>query len=283
MKKFGLKVIVFNAAAVLISAVAVAGVVRSLIFSPAAAPCSDRYGNSTEFPLERAGTTLTTADLQSRLGGADAGVLDNLIIGSIKDAPAPLAMTVSLPKGSATPLGSAALKGGISFPWQPRSVAGRTSACLSYSVFLPADFLFNRGGMLPGISGADASGKTQDGFSARLAWRQGDVGGVTVRSTTGEEVRSISAETDGFAFPRGRWTKVEQEVVLNTPKQADGILRVWIDGQLAVDRASIAYRASPGVTVSGVAANVFYGNDDGAGSAPKDTKIALTPFVIRWQ
>ena len=85
-------------------------------------------------------------------------------------------------------------------------------------------------------------------------------------------------------IPRGRWVKLEQEVVLNAPKQADGILRVWVDGRLAVERTDLNYRMKPGVALSGVVADVFYGTEDGwGGAAPKDTKVSLTPFEVRWQ
>ena len=65
---------------------AVAGVLRSLIFTPAATPCSERYTNSTAFTLERGGVTLTAADLQSRLGGQDAGVMDSVTIARLRAA-----------------------------------------------------------------------------------------------------------------------------------------------------------------------------------------------------
>jgi hypothetical protein len=276
------KVIVFNAAAVLIAVAAVGAVVRSLVLTPSATPCSDRYTSSTTFALERAGTMLTAADLQSGLGGKDAGVIENLAIAKLKDAPAPIAMTVSLPKGSTSPRTSASPRGGMSFPWETRLLQGKTAACLSYGVFLPADFPFGRGGVLPGISGMDADGRASDAFTARMAWRQGGTGGATLRTTSDGESRSTPADREGFAFPRGRWVKVEQEVALNTPKQADGILRVWVDGKLAVDRSDMTYRTKPDVTVSGVAADVFYGTEEGGGVAPADTKVSLTPFEMRW-
>ena len=77
------KVIVFNAAAVLIAVAAAAAVIRSWVFTPTAAPCSERYTSSTTFSLDRAGVVLTAADLQSSLGGKDAGVIENLAIAKL--------------------------------------------------------------------------------------------------------------------------------------------------------------------------------------------------------
>ena len=223
---------------------------------------------------------LTAADLQSSLGGNDAGVIDNVSVAKLKDGPAPVAITVRMPKGSTSPNGSP--KGGMSFPWLPRSVQGKTAACLSYSVLLPADFQFNRGGALPGIHGAEPDVASPDEFTARMVWRESDLGGTNLRLTTAGETRTSAADRESFPLPRGHWVKLEQEVVLNTPKQADGVLRVWVDGALALERTDLTYRTKPGVVVSGVAADVFYGTADGTGAAPADTKISLTPFVMYW-
>ncbi len=274
------KVIVFNAAAILITVAAVAGLARSLFTSPTAAPCNERYINSTAFALERAGVVLTTADLQSSLGGDDAGVIDDVSIAKLPNGPAPVVMTVRMPKGSTSPNGSP--KGGMSFPWLPRPVQGKTAACLSYSVLLPPNFEFNRGGVLPGIRGMEPDMPSPDEFTARMVWREDGEGGANLRVASAGETRSLPAYREGFAIPRGRWVKLDQEVVLNAPKQADGVLRVWIDGALALERTDLIYRSKPSVVVSGVAAEVYYGTSDGAGAAPADTQISLTPFVMRW-
>jgi len=210
-------------------------------------------------------------------------VIDNITIGPVKDAPAPLAISVALVKAVGSAQG-AADKGGATFPWEPRVLQGKTSACLSYQVLLPASFDFHRGGALPGIGGADA-GEQGDKFLARLAWRPKATGGATVRVTENGTSSALPAEREGFEFPRGKWVKLEQEVVLNTPKKSDGVLRVWVDGTLAIDRADMIYRAKPDVTISGVSVDVFYGSspDDVQAASPKDAKVWLTPFEVRWQ
>jgi len=275
------KVVVFNAAAVLITVAAVGAVARSLVFSPKAAPCSERYTHTTVMTLERAGALMTAADLQAGLGGRDVGLLENMSIVRVKDAPAPVAIMVRLPKAAATENGEP--HGGVSFPWQPRPVRGRTAACLAYSVLLPADFPFTRvGGTLPGITGAEGDAG-DDGFLARIVWRQaGRLGIASSARLAGSESRRVDEGSEGAELARGRWVRLEQEVVLNTPRKEDGILRLWIDGWLAIDRRDVSFRARPEVTISGVAADVFYGAEPGAGGPPKDTKVSLTPLEIRW-
>ena len=129
------------------------------------------------FPLERDGGLVTATDIQARTGGRDAGLLENLDVARLKRGPVPIAMSVELPKGSAAPTSSAVPKGGISFPWQPRSLKDKAAVCLSYQILLPADFDFNLGGALPGVLGqADQS---NDRFLVRLGWRQGGSIGAT--------------------------------------------------------------------------------------------------------
>jgi hypothetical protein len=276
------KFVVLNAAAGVVTVAALLAVVRSIFFAPAVGPCSERYRNMTAFALERSGVLLTAADLQAGVSGRDAGVIENVAIARVKDAPAPFAMSVSLSKGSASPRWAGGAKGGMSYPWEPRSLQGRSAACLAYHVLLPADFDFHRGGVLPGLIGADGV-ERGDGFLARLVWRPAGRGGVAVRLSDGAASNAGTTEADAFDFPRGRWVKLEQEVVLNTPKKADGTLRVWVDGALAVERTDIAYRGKSEVALAGVAVDVHYGAADAVGAAPKDTKVWLSPFQIRWQ
>ena len=89
MKMPDAKVIVFNAAAVLITGAAVVGLLRSVLIKPTSVPCSERYHHSTAFALERGGVLLTAADLQSRLAGKDVGVIDNVSIARVADWPGP--------------------------------------------------------------------------------------------------------------------------------------------------------------------------------------------------
>jgi hypothetical protein len=284
MRSPGTKFLLFNAAAALAGVAAVLAAAWSMLMPATVLPCHERYNAMTSFALERGGNPLTPAELQASLGGRDVGVMDSVTIGRLENAPTQLAMAVSLHKASVSPLGVAtAFAGGTSFPWHPRSLQGKAGACLSYSVLLPADFEFHRSGVLPGIAGADGN-EQGDTFAVQLVWRASQ-GGVTVRVSENGTSRGQPVERQAFELARGRWVKVEQEVVLNAPKKQDGILRVWVDGVLTVDRSDIAYRTKPDVTIAGVAVDVFRGTGptDAQAAAGKDAKVWLTPFEVRWQ
>jgi hypothetical protein len=71
-------------------------------------------------------------------------------------------------------------------------------------------------------------------------------------------------------------------VILNEPDLENGVLRVWLDGTLAIDKADFAYRVKPDITLVGVAADLFYNGEEVSGRAPADAKVMLSPFEIRW-
>ena len=277
------KVILFNAAASVVAIGAIVGVVRTWLAPTALRTCSERYATTMIFPLERDGVVLTATDIQARTGGQDAGLLENLDVISLKRGPVPIAMNVRLPKGSAAPNSSVVPKGGISFPWQPRSLKDKSAVCLSYQMLLPSDFDFNLGGALPGLFGQpDVSDQSNDRFLVRLAWHQGGGASATNFVTLDGKKYKQLADADGFTIPRGRWVKIDQEVILNEPDQENGILRVWLDGALAIDKADIAYRVKPTLSLTGVEADMFYNGEDVAGRAPVDASVLLSPFEIRW-
>ncbi len=274
------KIIVLNAAASLVAIGAVVGVVRTWVAPAAMEPCSERYSTSMVFPLERNGVMLTATDIQARTGGHDAGLLENVDVIRLKRGPIPIAMSVELPKGSAAPTSSVAPKGGLSLPWQPRSLKEKSTVCLSYQVLLPADFDFNLGGVLPGVLGG--SDQSQDRFLVQLGWRQGGALAATNYTTLAGKKWRQPTEADGYTIPRGRWVKIDQEVILNQPDQENGILRVWLDGALAIDKADLNYRVKADVALAGVAADIYYSGDDVSARAPADAKVLLSPFEIRW-
>ena len=121
---------------------------------------------------------------------------------------------------------------GIDFRWNVAGAKAAKAACLSYSVWLPDKFDFGTGGNLPGIAGGEPD--TPSAFGTRLQWRVGGEAELAV-APSGASFQGIRPN---FALLPGRWTQVEQEVVLNTPGAKDGLARLWIDGKLRAEDAS---------------------------------------------
>jgi hypothetical protein len=129
MKLPSTRVILFNAAGLVIGVSVLVGLLRPLFVAPTPTPCSQRYQHSMSFQLARGGVMLSAADLQASLGGRDLGVIDNLSITAEKIGPAPVGMSVRLPKGAASALSAADRKGGMGFP-RGAEITGARVGCL---------------------------------------------------------------------------------------------------------------------------------------------------------
>ncbi len=276
--------ILFNAGGGL-ALLVVAGYFAHSAMNPERAPvCNAEYSALTELPLGRAdGDPGSVAELQARLAGRDLGVLDNSRIVRVNGMQRPV-LEVNLPKGSVGPQKSGSNRGGgVAFQWRPSGLSSAAAVCLGYSVWLPENFDFKRGGTLPGVYGAGDRGYDEKAaFAFRYMWRDdGRSELLTTLPGNNGEPRTMTMNPDAFRLPRGKWFRLDQEVVLNTIGQKDGLFRLWTDGQLVVERTGLVLRDSDLVTFAGVLADVYYGGTDSSFAAPQDTLVRLTPFEFR--
>lgn len=271
--------ILFNVAggAVLLT---VAGyMATSLFMTPTVLPCGTRYPAGFQWTYDGpGGKPLHPVDLQARSGSREWGLLKNAAIvpgaGPSKDS----VLEVHL---AATGDDEGGTQNGVGFTWQPHELAKATSACLSYSVFLPEGFAFHEQGVLPGLFGAsDISQiddlKPDDSFALRVGWGQAGDAGLDVRipATSGYWETPPRKTT----WPLGRWVSIEQEVKLNTPGHEDGLMRLWVDGALTIDRGGMPLRKTAQSELSGVVSDIGYARTI---SAP--AKVRISPFVLQWQ
>lgn len=283
------KALMFNGAAVFLIGAAVVTQVKSFLFKPTIAPCSERYEKAVALGVERGGVLMSAADVQAAAAGSDSGVMENLTLMRVAGGPSPNAIAVSLKAGTAHPEHTKIDKGGVTFPWRPRALpASVPAACLSYDLFLGPNFDFGPGtGTLPGLVGSspNAGAAQSERFQFNFGWTA--KGAPRLRSVLTAEkdgnVRdSISAET---ALPRGHWVRVDQEVVLNTPKKRDGVLRFWLDGELMAEKRDVMMRHSADGTIEGVMSDVYFGTSTTGsdGKSAKDEQVMLTPYELRWK
>jgi len=279
----------FNGAVALF-VVATAGLaVQHMLTTSSEPPCAERYTTAMLFSWQRpGGEALSRTDLQARLGGSDWGLLDNVRFVRDGDAPAPVVLEVSLSKPAARGA-SEESPGGMGFRWMPSQLEKASAACLSYGVWLPTDLNFAAGGSLPGLYGGNrhgqpTSGSAAKGFATHLTWGEEARADVHVVTVDAPEGQSIGIDPTWFRLRTGRWVNIEQEIVLNHPGVHDGILRVFIDGVLKLERRRLAFRDEAGQGFKGVIADVHYGK---AGQvvtvAGKDTIVRLSPFELRWR
>jgi hypothetical protein len=161
---------------------------------------------------------------------------------------------------------------------------GATTVRLSYLVRLPADFMPGRGGKLPGLCGGTCNGgghipNGTDGFSARLMWdRDGNANAYVYLPTS--SVHGTHLGRGAVPLAKGGWTRIVQELTLNTVGHADGTLRIWANGQLYIDEVGLLYRNTNDLQIDGIYFDVFYGGSDDTWAAPQDTTIQFADFAV---
>ncbi|MGZ4618441.1 MAG: polysaccharide lyase [Frankiaceae bacterium] len=154
---------------------------------------------------------------------------------------------------------------------------------LRYYVRFPAGFDFVRGGKLPGLYGGDGASGGQvpdgtDGFSTRYMWRAGGLGEVYAYLPTSKHY-GTSLGRGAWTWRTGRWTCIEQAVVLNTPGRDDGQITVWVDGDQVLHEDGLLFRTVPDLRIEGVFFSTFFGGNDETWSTPRDQKVQFAAFA----
>lgn len=153
-----------------------------------------------------------------------------------------------------------------------------TEYTLLYDVRFDKDFQFVKGGKLHGLgprkimSGGD--GTVPEGWSARVAFRPD--GGIETY-VYNQDQKGAFGQIDrakDFRFEKGVMYRVALYVRVNSSaKASDGIVRLYVDNKLLVERTNIRYRGVSGD--DGLISRVIFGTFHGGGSpdwAPKDAK-----------
>jgi hypothetical protein len=184
-------------------------------------------------------------------------------------------LEVTYPKGSIDPATTTAPEGGAGFLYLASTPL--FSGCLTYEVAFDKGFDFVKGGKLPGLSGGNAPSGGADtslGFSTRYMWRTGGSGEVYAYLPGKSRKYGESIGRGAWTFVPGQWQRLEQEVVVNHIGQNDGVLRVWVDGRLLINRTDMLYRVNSNVLVTGLMFSTFFGGHDPSWASPK-TQMAL--------
>jgi len=167
------------------------------------------------------------------------------------------------------------------------------SACFSYWVRFDSTFAWVKGGKLPGLcAGACFSGGNPSdgvtGWSMRYMWRSGGAGeGYAYITPPGVGDFGTQLGLGRWTFSVAKWHHLEEELDLNTPGQADGVLKIWFDrdsGTASPDyqSSSLTYR-----TVSNVPTRIgllffstFFGGSGTDWAPPVSTSADFAMFEL---
>jgi hypothetical protein len=248
-------------------------------------PCSQRYTERISLGIDGQDVGTSVKDALARLNISDAWGLEENVNIVQADGSYPAAIEVTFPEGSYSPAADDAPRGGAGFHV---ALPGRPSvekACLRYAVQFPADFVWVKGGKLPGLyggqppsGGGDVQGN--DGFSVRYMWREAGAGEAYAYIVNKSDDFGVSIGRGSWQFPTEIWTVLEQEIVLNDPSQANGTLRVWVDGRQVIEQSDIVYRTTDDITIDGLMFSTFFGGGDESWATPLRQKIRFSDFEI---
>ncbi|MBL7495339.1 hypothetical protein I6A84_42185 [Frankia sp. CNm7] len=152
-----------------------------------------------------------------------------------------------------------------------------------YYLRFPENFDFGNGGRLPGFFGTIVKNRQRTetlraGFATRFAWRDGDMG--LVYANTARPDHPVNTVGKGiWRWPRGRWICVEQGVKLNFEGYANGLMLIWIDGQLVYKDQQFNPRISNDLRVGGFLVNATFGDGGASFKPPSPQTIDLAGFV----
>lgn len=167
-------------------------------------------------------------------------------------------------------------------------VGSYEQATLSYWIRFAPDFNFVRGGKLPGLCGGSCPGVEYptgtDGWTSRLMWREG---GVIENLLTHVGQKSIYGDDLGWfingqraKFQPGKWHHLELEFVMNDSGKSNGIIRSWLDGQLALDLKNVKFRTVSSVKITTLCFSTFFGGNEMSWAPKKPERIFFDDFMI---
>lgn len=165
----------------------------------------------------------------------------------------------------------------------------------SYNVYIPEDFEFRAGAKLPGL----AYQTSERNMSLRLMWRYDGLlefyNHFETRPTWDDWTASVNwslldpydesggPQPDQVQLKKGAWNHIEVYHKLNTPGQSNGIMRGWLNGELAIDITDNRdYRQSDegDIRLNNIYLSTFFGGSSDAFKPTKDQYAYFDDFII---
>jgi hypothetical protein len=166
----------------------------------------------------------------------------------------------------------------------PVSITARDEYYLDYWQKYRTGWIEGEGGKLYGLAGGAASTGCDpivaNGWSARYMWD-------SMRLYLYDQNRvDVCGDSYGFSpsvLPVNVWTRLTMRVKINTPNVTDGIIQIWVNGNLAYSRTNIRLRgnvSSSTARVDKIFMQPFRGGNDASWSVPADTTIDFKPAYL---
>ncbi|KAF8326600.1 uncharacterized protein EI90DRAFT_3291304 [Cantharellus anzutake] len=201
---------------------------------------------------------------------------------------------IDYPKGSLSGTGGAE----FSTYWNNSGTAFG-SMLVHYEVAFDPNFQWALGGKLPGLRGGSLDGcsggkDSPDCFSVRLMWRadgKGEAYAYIAASTSFCAEKDVRCNEDGygtsidrglFVFVSSGWNEVDMIVQLNNPpNSANGIIQVYYNGLIAVNKTGLQIRSQDSITgITGLFFSTFFGGNNASWESPIDQHAYFRNFQM---
>lgn len=171
----------------------------------------------------------------------------------------------------------------------PVPITGGSEVWLSYRVYFEPGWEFVKGGKLPGLAGGTYPTGGQfddDGFSARLMWRDGGKLSLYAyhhdRPTVfGEDFYLTESDGSPYQAPVGKWFTITERIKMNTTgSTSDGEVEVLIDGVSKLKKTGLRWRKNTGYTADTLLYSSFYGGADPSWAPGQTTHALFDDFKV---
>lgn len=157
---------------------------------------------------------------------------------------------------------------------------------LTYELRFDKTFDFRKGGKLPGLTSggskytAGTIPKKGLGWSARYMWKAHGKAIIYLYTVDMPGKWGESLPLRGVQFQPEQWHRLTQRIRLNSENAANGILEVWFDETLVLQRDDIRFRLGDKGKIDSFYFSTFHGGNT-PGWAPKsDSSACFRNFTI---
>lgn len=217
-----------------------------------------------------------------------------------------IVMKITYPFGSYIPSNKDNI-GGIGFYAKPLDIPKNNKIIISfqYDVYFQDNFIWNKGGKLPGLYGGHTScsgginPSNEKCFSIRYMWREngeGEVYGYLPKNQDETFCNNIVMGCNGtgygysidrgkFKFSHKKWYTLKQEIKLNT-KNNNGYIKVFFGEKNnikpVINENKVNFKTIENIFVIGIQFETFFGGGDVTYASPKNQYTLYKDFKLMY-
>lgn len=122
-------------------------------------------------------------------------------------------------------------------------------------------------------------GEPEQSVSQAISYAKYTDSGFSQDGKDEDEIHWIDPDGNRTEFVSGQWLEITQRVKMNTPGVSDGVIQVWMDGQLVHNQTDVLFRTVPDLKIDQVYFSTFFGGGSGW-ETTKDETVFFDDFEV---